>query len=284
MMPPEVATNIFCQLPSFSDVFALSAVCRRMRDLWLENVTPIYNEVAPKGIPCERAARHFLVDQGGSALWSPMSARDVVRMTRNAGVVDNAILQFEREIVSRVRMGGLSAEEFYGAGVFEHPPTLTRTERTRFIRSYYSLWSLMSLERSAWESRLQAMTSQELYYLHEMTKLTQSIGREEIVPPPRFPNAPPDSVDPIDFRRSEKRIALERRVWQQIQCNSLRFFERDAQHPSIAVKYEGYLWFVVLWDHWQPSLEDMVCHKSVSLIKPSQADREKYLWNESWDK
>ena len=32
-----------------------------------------------------------------------MSATDVVRMSRNAIVVENAILQFEREIVSRVR-------------------------------------------------------------------------------------------------------------------------------------------------------------------------------------
>lgn len=165
----------------------------------------------------------------------------------------------------------------------KHPPTLTRTERTRFIRSYYSLWSLLSLECSEWESRLEAMTSQELYYLHEMTKLTQSIGREERVPPPMFPHEPPDSVHSINSGRSEKRITLERRIWQQIQYNSVRFFERDAQDPSVYAKHEGFLWFVVMWDHWQPSLENMVCHQSVSPIKPSQAVREKYLWNKSWD-
>lgn len=103
MMPPEVATNIFCQLPSFSDVFALSAVCRRLRRLWLANVNPIYNQIAPRSIPCERAARRFLADSDGPGLGSPMSAKDVVRMVRNAGVIEDAILQFEREIVSRVR-------------------------------------------------------------------------------------------------------------------------------------------------------------------------------------
>lgn len=97
-MPPEVATNIFCHLPSVSDVFALSAVCHRLRDLWLKNVTPIYNHVAPRSIPCESAARRFLGDQGGPGLGSPMSAKDVVRMVRNAAVVENAIRQFEREI------------------------------------------------------------------------------------------------------------------------------------------------------------------------------------------
>ena len=103
IMPPEVVTKIFCQLPSFSDVFALSAVCCRLRHLWLKNVNPVYNQIAPRSIPCEHAARRFLIDQDGSGLGSPMSAKDVVRMVRNAGVIEKAILQFEREIVSRVR-------------------------------------------------------------------------------------------------------------------------------------------------------------------------------------
>ena len=103
MLPPEVVINIYSQLPSFSDVFAVSAVCRRLRNTWLKNVTPIYDQIAPKCIECEQAARRFLVDQGGLSLESPMSATDVVRMSRNAIVVENAILQFEREIVSRVR-------------------------------------------------------------------------------------------------------------------------------------------------------------------------------------
>ena len=127
------------------------------------------------------------------------------------------------------------------------------------------------------------MTSQELYYLREMTKLTQSIGREEIVPPPMFPRGPSDSVHSINSGQSEKRIALERRIWLQIQRNSWRFFERDAQDPSGYAKHEGFLWFVVLWDHWQPSLKDMVCHQSVSLVKPSPAVKEQYLWNTGLD-
>ena len=103
IMPPEVVMNIFCQLPTFSDVCALSAVCCRLRHLWLKNVNPVYKHIAPRSIPCERAACRFLIDQDGPGLASPVSAQDVVRMVRNAGVVEKAILQFEREIVSRVR-------------------------------------------------------------------------------------------------------------------------------------------------------------------------------------
>ena len=102
-MPPEVATNIFCQLPSFSGVFALSAVCLRLRHLWLENVNPIYDQIASRSIPCERAARRFLVDHDGPGLEFPMDAKDVIRVLQNARVIENTILQFEREVVRRVR-------------------------------------------------------------------------------------------------------------------------------------------------------------------------------------
>ncbi len=180
-------------------------------------------------------------------------------------------------------MDSLSAEQFYGPGAHNHPLTLTCTERTRFIRFYYSLWGLMRLDRSEWNSRLQAMTSQELYYLCEMTILTQSIGREEIVPPPMFPHEPSDSVHSINNGRSEKRIALEGRIWQQIQRNSWQFFEQNAQDPSIYTNHKGFLWFVVLWDHWQPSLKDMVCHQSVSPRTISAAIQKQYLWNDELD-
>ena len=176
-------------------------------------------------------------------------------------------------------MDGLEHDGFYG-GARNHPPTLTCTERTRFIRFYYSLWSLMRLDCSEWNSRLQEMTSQELYYLLEMTKLTQSIGREEIVPPPRHPHESSDSVHSINSGRSEKRIALEGMIWQQIQRNSWQFFERKAQDPIIYTKHEGFLWFVVLWDHWQPSFKDLVCHQSVSPRKLSPAIQKQYVWND----
>ncbi len=69
----------------------------------MNNGNQVYKQIAPRSIPCERAARRFLIDQDGPGLGSPVSAKDVVRMARNAGVIEKAILQFEREIVSRVR-------------------------------------------------------------------------------------------------------------------------------------------------------------------------------------
>ena len=102
-LPPEATAGIFCQLPSFFDILCLSRVCCRLRQVWLDNVTLIYREVAPRSIPCETAARRFLVDQSGRDPETPLSAEDVVRMLHNAAVVEKAILQFESEIVSRVK-------------------------------------------------------------------------------------------------------------------------------------------------------------------------------------
>ena len=102
-MPREVVINIFCQLPSFSDVFTLSAVCRWLRHLWLDDVNPVYKQIAPRRFSCERAARPFLIDQAQPGLGSAVSAKVVVCIVRNAGAMEKAIPQSEREIVSRVR-------------------------------------------------------------------------------------------------------------------------------------------------------------------------------------
>lgn len=102
MVPTEIVLHIFCQFASLSDVLALSTVSRRFRDLWLNSANLIYMKIAPRIIPCVHAARRFLADQGGPDLASPLVAKDVIRTVRNADIVENAILELEREIVSRV--------------------------------------------------------------------------------------------------------------------------------------------------------------------------------------
>jgi len=126
-LPAELTTEIFCLLPSLSDVFAVAATCHQFRYVWMTNVTQIYHQVAPRSIPCERYARRFRADQGGPAMecWK-LSPGDVVCMVRNACVVEKAILQFEREIVRRVRsmFCDKSGEETCGANSFRKPVIL----------------------------------------------------------------------------------------------------------------------------------------------------------------
>ena len=302
-LPPKVSTKIFCNFSSFSDVFALAATCHRLRQVWSTSVIPIYNSVAPQSIAFERDAHRFLIDQIGQKLDSPMTAEAVVQMVRNARIVEKAILQFEQEIVGRVRgkitlkvvligailtfrspADGASPEDFYGARATKHPPNLTTTERTRFIRTYYSLWGLMKLDPAEWPPRLESLTQQQLYYLLDLAKLTQSIGYEEDIPPPPFPNSPPDSIHAINMGQSDKRIALENTLHERIQHISQRFFQRDAGYPIAYAKGNGFLFFVALWDHWQPYLEDMVSHLSRSTIKLSPEETRRYFWDDNFDK
>ena len=93
MMTPEVTTNIFCQL--LSDVFALSATCRPLRHSWLNSVNQVYNQVAPRSISYEGVARRFFFDEDGPASGSPLSTKDIIRMIQNAGVIEDAVIQFE---------------------------------------------------------------------------------------------------------------------------------------------------------------------------------------------
>ena len=298
----------FCLLPSFSDALALAATCRRLRNVWITNVGPIYSHVAPRSIPCERYARRFLADQGGPAVnVSTLSDKDVLRMLRNSCVVEQAILQFEKEIVSRVkgtlcpitRVGvhfttlmihfnktaqGFRVEDIYGPGARKHPPHLTRTERPRFIRSYYQLWGLMKSDPAEWQSRLEPMTLKQLYHLSEMCALTQSIGREEVIPAPYFPNAAPGSALAINSRRSAERHALSFKVSKHLQIVYRRLHHRDAvDDPWVHAKREGYLWFVVLWDHWQPGLRELVYNRPDAESMVGSSGGDEVLWDDSTD-
>ncbi|KAL8869502.1 MAG: hypothetical protein Q9174_004226 [Haloplaca sp. 1 TL-2023] len=155
-------------------------------------------------------------------------------------------------------MAGLSPKDFYGPNARGHPPTLTSTERKRFTHSYYWLWCLMEMDMSEWDSKLQEMTSRELYYLHEMTYLTQRIGTEETTHQPAASYQPAPLARTLNFDRSEKRESLSERIWQRIKSNSWRFYELPAQNVSNFSRHEGFLGFVAIWDHWQPFLEDVI--------------------------
>ena len=131
------------------------------------------------------------------------------------------------------------------------------------------------------------MTSQQLYYLHEMTKLTQNIGQEE----EGYPSYEKSKIysDPfhlINLGQSDKRIALEHKVWERMQRISQRFFQQDAGAACVYAAHEGFLWFVTVWDHWQPSLKDMVFHLSRSRgrVGPTPEETRRYLWDDDFDK
>ena len=103
-IPSELLIKIFSALPSFHDVFALAATCTAIHDLWLTNVASIYRRIAPRTIMRERYARKLLADQRRSfTTIIPQTTADVAQLLQNAKVVEDAIAQFERDVVWRVK-------------------------------------------------------------------------------------------------------------------------------------------------------------------------------------
>ena len=141
-------------------------------------------------------------------------------------------------------------------------------------------------DASKWQLKLESMTLKQLFRLHEMAQLTQSIGQgEESIKSLDIPNDLSDSVHSINTDRSQERIDLGHQIWRQIQRVSQRTFHQDAHDPSVYAKHEGFMWFVVFWDHWQESLKDLVCHQSTisPAMRPSPEFERQYLWDDSSD-
>lgn len=164
---------------------------------------------------------------------------------------------------------GFPLAEVYGAGTRRHPPHLTKAERRRFVRTYYQLWGLMKLDvAQSQAARLEAMTLKQLYHLCEMSMLTQNIGREEDVPVPLDLRQNPDSTAAIDHRRSKERRALAARIWKHLEQTFLHIHHEDADYVWLYAKEDGFLSSVVIWDHWQTCLKEVVCGRQVAAPSP----------------
>ncbi len=167
-------------------------------------------------------------------------------------------------------------QKYYGPGARRHPPSLTQAERLRFTRYYYQLWGIMQLDPAKWQSRLESMTLKQLYLLHEISKLWQSIGREEVGPVHRAPHL-------VFYYISNTRVALKERIWQQLEHIYRRIHNRG---PELVCAYdleEGAYGFVVMWDHWQGALKQVVC--GLPPVDPCTrpAFVKQYLWGDSSD-
>lgn len=142
----------------------------------------------------------------------------------------------------------------------------------------------MTIPPDSWQPRLELLTLKQLYHILEMSRLTQSIGRgEEEIPPARFPNKTPYSARAINHGRSKKRSSLEKSIWAQLESA----FERiHHSSPEIVSEYsleEGSLGFIVMWDHWQGSLKELVCQRRPNAQSPLTDSEIQYCWGESED-
>lgn len=100
--PAEVDLDLFCSLSAFPDVLHLAATCQKYRQVFLHNVTTIYQHVSPRAIPCRSSARKLLADQGGALPNEAPTIQDFLRMTRNSIVMEKSVDHFNETVVSKM--------------------------------------------------------------------------------------------------------------------------------------------------------------------------------------
>lgn len=175
------------------------------------------------------------------------------------------------------------ARKFYGSERVRHPPYLTKAERPRFIRSYYQLWGMMKMSLAAQQAKLETMTLKTLYQMHEMCELTQSIGCEEPIPAPCCKIVDDyDSERSINWDRSDARCDLQKRIWKRIETIYYDIHKTKPIDTSGDALYDGWLVWVVMWDHWQRDFKN-VCLQQFLHQRPEPPDTTHILWEDSSD-
>ncbi|KAJ5745256.1 hypothetical protein N7520_010438 [Penicillium odoratum] len=239
-IPAEVVIKIFGEL-SLPDALHLAATCCRLRQVLDENTPTIYKRLR-RNIQCEGYARVLLADQGGlPSDSSPVTIWDLLRLRRNSRIVEKAIKVFDRDITPHIRIPDMKIDdEFYGGK--PRPLHLTPTERHRFTRSYYQVWSLFLLNRPSRQQRYRSLLLKHLYMVYEMIDLDQPIGDE---PPP-----------PIEKRRElfEEVDVYLRHIYYQIHGQDYI----DFSGLSVSMRTQGH---AAIWDHYQPDLKKVVCYQ-----------------------
>lgn len=143
---------------------------------------------------------------------------------------------------------------------------------------------MMDLDPAEWESRFEAVTLKQLILLCEVSGLRQSIGPEEEHPCGLDLDIDAQSPHPARFHQPDKRIELSQRIEKHIEDRYRHIHNENFDGPWPLAKYDGYLGFIVLWDHWQSPFKDLVfCrHPFENPSRASSFNRPR-MWDDSSD-
>ena len=139
----------------------------------------------------------------------------------------------------------------------------------------------MKLSPTVLQRRLELTTLKRLYHLYEMSRLAQNIGREEIVSQLQNHGAGPQSTSTIYHRRSRARVALEKEIWMYIESAFHKIYDENAEYVWEYAKEEGFLSSLVVWDHWQPTLREILGQGSTT--EQHTDFQQRYVWSDSSD-
>lgn len=122
---------------------------------------------------------------------------------------------------------------------------------------------MLKMNEAELQTRLESMKLKELCHLYEMSQLPGSFGGgEEVLPPPRYSikNPNPQNRYHLYPTVSEKRVKLERMILEHLKETYRRTHEGEQMDGIWAYSQEdGFDGFMVIWDHWQVNLKEVVC-------------------------
>lgn len=102
-LPTEILVHIYCQLPSFSDVFHFAATCNRFNRVYCQNTNIIYDHISPKCIRCRYNARQLLANQKGIPVVNtitPITTSDVRQICQNARAVTECLKKYNSDFIA----------------------------------------------------------------------------------------------------------------------------------------------------------------------------------------
>ncbi len=134
----------------------------------------------------------------------------------------------------------------------------------------------MKLDTAEWRSRLEAASLKQLMLLYETSNLMQSIE-------PGEGHSDPELQHHTSFRRSDKRIELSRKISKHMDHRYRCIHNQDFDDPWVLAKSDGYLDFVVMWDHWQRPFEDLVCRRPIEILTCARSYDGPGVWEDSSD-
>lgn len=205
---------------------------------------------------------------------------------KNKNVVERVLRTFENHIVDRVeaRNNGKFGD-LYSLEPLRHPSYLTRTERSRFIRSYYELWGLMKINDSAeLKARLQSMTFQQLLHVQGITSPHGLTDDDQLISPSQYQNFDTSSHEPLKDEISRLRLLHMNQYEILRRMHGYEHSEYTAYTALLSVSTwaEGYYGFIILWDRYQARIKNVVCGNRAK--KPSfEQETHWELWDDGSD-
>ena len=165
-LPPELLCRILESSPDFSTIIALALTSRLLHSIWLTRSHRIAAIVTPRVVPNLKPAESLATAQEGTEPQPPPSLQ---QQDQHVQVVSRL-----RRLIHNARLTSLVCDSWVDVcAVHLYPlrdptdPHMSPSERFRFQRAFYRLWTLGIMPRPQRSPSLDACTPRELCQLGE---------------------------------------------------------------------------------------------------------------------